>query len=97
MRYFAVCAVIAVSACTVTYDRFLYEVTQSSHEEVRIQTHKGALNMEADQVTKMFAHMDGLASKECSAFGKTTAIYKGKRTYTTGAYYAWLERIYACK
>ena len=96
MRLLAGIALAGLAACSTTYDDFIYEVTQRSEDEVRIQTHKGALNMEANQVTSMFAHMDSLATNECKAFGKSGAKFKGDRRYTTGAYYAWLERIYTC-
>lgn len=96
MRLLAGIALAGLAACSTTYDDFIYEVTQRSADEVRIQTHKGAFNMESSQVTAMIAHMNSMAADECRAFGKSGAKYKGDRRYTTGAYYSWVERIYTC-
>lgn len=96
MKYIGLIALAGLAACSVDYTNFSYEVTQRSAKEVRIQTHKGALGMDEAKVSEVFANMDRLATKECQSFGKNGARFTGDRTYTTGVYYAWHERIYSC-
>ncbi len=96
MKFIGFIALAGLAACSVDHTDFSFEVTQRSANEVRIQTHKGALGMDQAKVDAMFAHMDGIAAKECQGFGKRGARFSGDRTYTTGVYYGWHERIYSC-
>ena len=90
-------ATLALTACTATYDKFIYEVTESSAKEVRVQTHAGMQRMEPEEVQRGFAHMQQLATAECGKYGKSKAVFIGKREYTTGPYYSWLEHKYSCR
>lgn len=96
MKYIGILALTGLAACSVSYDQFLYEVTEKSAEEVRIQTHQGMLSMEPDEVRKGLAHMEAKAAAVCQEFGRGRAVYRSERTYTTGAYYSWVERAYSC-
>lgn len=90
-------ATLVIAGCAAKYDNFIYEVTRSDFEEVRVQTHKGALNMAPEEVSKLHTHMQNLADAECVKHGGRAAKYKTQRQYTTGAYYSWVEKIYTCR
>ena len=94
-KYLSLLALVGLTACA-THEGFIYEVTDSSPEEVRIQVHKNSSNMSPDKVAKRDAHMLSLARRACRGHGKGEARFKREYTYTGGLYYSWLVKVYDC-
>lgn len=95
-KFFGLMALAGLTACVTTHDQFIYEVTERSSDVVKVQTHKGMLNMQPEEVHRGLTHMHQMATEVCMEFGSNKSVFIRERQYTTGAYYAWVERSYRC-